>query len=143
MQVDFYHLTRTPVEAVLPRLIEKILAGGNKALLVARDGDLLNRLDEHLWRHEPASFLPHGLAGKGDEAVQPVLLSQRAEPLNDAGFLLIADGEWPEEDVSRFERIFYLFDQNGIDVARQRWRQITSARRYWKQDDNGRWVEGP
>src|SRR3546814_6218378 len=63
LRVDFYHLTRTPVESVLPRLLEKVVSGGERALVVAGDAGLLARLDEQLWRYEPASFLPHGIAG--------------------------------------------------------------------------------
>src|SRR3546814_15042584 len=88
LRVDFYHLTRTPVESVLPRLLEKVVSGGERALVVAGDAGLLARLDEQLWRYEPASFLPHGIAGGGDEAAQPILLGTRAEALNGARHLL-------------------------------------------------------
>src|SRR3546814_7585207 len=30
LRVDFYHLTRTPVESVLPRLLEKVVSGGEQ-----------------------------------------------------------------------------------------------------------------
>lgn len=141
-QVDFYHLTRAPIEAVLPKLLEKILAGGGRALVVAEDARLLGQLDEQLWRHDPASFLPHARSGGGDEAEQPVLLSERAEPANGARFLLVADGRWPE-GAEGFERIFFLFDEATLVNARAEWRRLDIPKRYWKQDERGRWVEGP
>src|SRR3546814_16925740 len=70
LRVDFYHLTRTPVESVLPRLLEKVGSGGARALVVAGDAGLLARLDEQLCSYEPASFLPPGLAGGGDRPEQ-------------------------------------------------------------------------
>lgn len=142
MRVDFYHLTRTPVEAVLPRLLEKVVSGGERALVVAGDAGLLARLDEQLWRYEPASFLPHGIAGGGDEAAQPILLGTRAEALNGARHLLVADGAWPE-GAETFERVFFLFDETSIAGARAEWRRLDQPKRYWKQDERSRWVEGP
>lgn len=141
-QVDFYHLTRTPIETVLPKLLEKILAGGGRALVVAGNIELLGRLDDQLWRYDAASFLPHGRAGEGDEAEQPVLLAERADPLNAARFLLVADGQWPE-NAETFERVFFLFDESTIANARAQWRGLTLPKRYWKQDERGRWVKGP
>lgn len=141
-QVDFYHLTRAPVEVVLPKLLEKILEGGGRALVVAQDQGMLARLDNQLWRGERAGFLPHGLAGDGHEDEQPVLLSSEARALNDARFLLIVDGHWVESSDS-FERIFYLFDESVIDEARAKWRALSQSKRYWKQDEEGRWRQGP
>jgi DNA polymerase-3 subunit chi len=34
MQVDFYHLTRQPLDRVLPQIAEKVLAAGNRLLIV-------------------------------------------------------------------------------------------------------------
>lgn len=141
-QVDFYHLTRAPLEAVLPKLLEKILAGGGRALVVAQDAGLLARLDEQLWRYDPASFLPHAVAGGDSDADQPVLLSERPDAVNGARFLLVADGQWPS-DAEGFDRTFFLFDESGIANARNEWRRAGPERHYWKQDENGRWIEGP
>lgn len=142
MQVDFYHLTRAPLEAVLPKLLAKALETGARAVVVARDEALLRRLDDHLWRHDPASFLPHGMAGDGDEDMQPVLLSATAAPLNGATMAFIADGIWPAFEGS-FERVFFLFDETTIGNGREQWRRLPQPKRYWKQSEGGRWVEGP
>jgi DNA polymerase-3 subunit chi len=142
LRVDFYQLTRSPVEAVIPKLVEKMLADGERALIVAQDAALLARLDEHLWISDPASFIPHGIAGGGDEAEQPVLLSQTAAPQNGARFLLSADGRYPE-GAEAFERVFLLFDDTSIGEARNEWRRLGPPKHYWKQDERGRWVEGP
>lgn len=141
-RVDFYHLTRAPAETVLPRLLERIVADGGRALLVSTDEALLNRLDDHLWRYDATAFLPHGLAGSDGDADQPVLLSARADAANGARFLLIADGQWPE-GADGFERVFFLFDEGAIGAARAQWRMIEGEKHYWKQDESGRWAEGP
>ncbi len=141
-QVDFYHLTRTPVETVLPKLLEKILAGGGRALVVAEDAALLARLDDQLWRYDPSSFLPHARFGTGDEADQPVLLSERAAAENGAQFLLVADGRWPD-GADAFERVSSCSMKRTLLAPGPNGGVLSLAKRYWKQDGDGRWVEGP
>ena len=59
---------------------------------------------------------------------------------------MVADGEWREEALA-FERSFLLFDDGRIDDARTIWRALAAREdvdnRFWKQDDRGRWSEGP
>ena len=143
MRVDFYHLTSRPPEAVLPRLLERVLDDGARALVLAGDEGFLGHLDRALWTYAPDSFLPHGLAGGEADADQPILLSRRLDPVNGATRLLIADGQWPDPAPSGFQRVFFLFDASRIDGARAAWRGIAGDRHYWKQDERGRWTEGP
>ncbi|HEU0135427.1 MAG TPA: DNA polymerase III subunit chi [Allosphingosinicella sp.] len=142
MIVDFYHLTVSPLERVLPSIAEKVLSGGGRLLVVA-DQDLLARLDEHLWSYARDSFLPHG---RERPAAQPVLLSTEAEPANGASNIALADGRWRDEALG-FERTFYFFDNGGRDSARDAWRALKGRpgveSRYWKQDERGKWVQGP
>jgi DNA polymerase-3 subunit chi len=143
MRVDFYHLTSRPPEAVLPRLLERVLQDGARALVVANDDAFLRHLDRSLWTYTADSFLPHGRAGSDGDADQPILLSETIAPANGATRLVIADGQWPDPAPVGFERIFYLFDPGRIDAARAAWRGLDGDRHYWKQDERGRWTEGP
>ena len=141
MIVDFYHLTASPLERVLPSIAEKVLAGGGRLLVVAEEG-LLAALDEQLWTYQPDSFLPHGRAGEN----QPVLLSaEPAAAANGARNIALADGVWREEALG-YERAFYFFGADSLDAARGAWRALRGRdgveSRYWKQED-GRWVQGP
>ena len=141
MIVDFYHLTTSPLERVLPAICEKVLAGGERLLVVAEDG-LLARLDEQLWTFSRDSFLPHGRQRPDG---QPVLLSSNVEPLNGARNVALADGRWRDEALG-FDRAFYFFDAAALDGARAAWRALKEKpeveARYWKQED-GRWRQGP
>ena len=141
MLVDFYHLTGTPLEKVLPRICERVVEGGGKLLVVA-EAALLEQLDRMLWTYSADSFLPHGREG----AAQPILLAEAPEPANGAANLALADGRWREEALG-FERTFYFFDSAHLDEARGVWRTLKDKpeveRRYWKQQESGRWVQGP
>ena len=145
MRVDFYQLSRDSAEAAIALLAGKTLQSGKRMLVVAK-GERLESLSRALWEGSPESFLANGIAGTGHEGRQPILLSEQVEPVNRAQFLLIADGVWrdPGQD---FERALYLFDDATIDQARGAWRELGNQadvqRRFWKQDESGRWVEGP
>jgi DNA polymerase-3 subunit chi len=142
VQVDFYHLARSPLERVLPSICEKVIAGGERLLIVAEPG-LLARIDEQLWTFAPESFLPHG-RDRAEE--QPILLASEPQPLNGATNIAIADGTWRDEALG-FARAFYFFDDEGRAGAREAWRALKGKEgvepRYWKQDGSGKWVQGP
>ncbi|RDE06360.1 DNA polymerase III subunit chi [Sphingomonas aracearum] len=141
MQVDFYHLTQAPLDRVLPRICERVLAGGGRLLIVSESDDQRARLDKLLWTYEAESFLPHGQAGEG-EADQPVLLVADVRAANHARNVALADGIWREEALA-FDRAFHFFDEDRIGEARAAWKGLADregvTRNYWKQDENGRW----
>jgi DNA polymerase-3 subunit chi len=142
MIVDFYHLAVSPLERVLPAVAEKVVAGGGRLLVVA-EPDLLARLDDHLWSYARDSFLPHG---RDRASNQPVLLSAEPVAANGASNIALADGRWRDEALG-FERAFYFFDNGSRDGAREAWRALKGRpeveARYWKQDERGKWVQGP
>ncbi len=141
MQVDFYHLSASPIERVLPQIAERVLAGGGRLLIVAEDEGLLAMLDAALWTYQPEAFLPHG---REDAAHQPILLGPTATPANGAANVALADGRWRDEALG-FERAFHLFDGSSIAAARIAWKALGDrdgvARNYWKQGEDGKWTK--
>jgi DNA polymerase III subunit chi len=131
---------------VLPAIAERVLGGGARLLVVSDDSDQLDRIDTALWTHKADSFLPHAKAGGEGEALQPILLSGAFEAGNAARNVALADGQWRDEALT-FERAFYLFNPDTIDAARAAWRALAdreeTERHYWKQDEEGKWREGP
>lgn len=142
MRVDFYQLTRDPVEAVLPLIARNTLAQGQRLLVVA-EADQFDRLSEALWTRLPDSFLAHGRAGEPHADRQPILLSETIHPANAARYIALADGVWREEALT-FDRAFLLFSDTTIVAARAVWRDLgshdTLDRHLWKQD-GGKWLE--
>ncbi len=145
MQVDFYQLSRDPVEGVLPAIAGRVLGMGERLLVVSGEADRLDRISDGLWAGPPESFLAHGRAGKAREAVQPILLATDCKPANGARHVAIADGVWRDEALT-FERAFYFFDPDTIDGARASWRALSKAEgvepRFWRQEGR-KWVQGP
>ena len=140
MQVDFYHLTRQPLDQVVPRLAERVVASGQRLLIVSGDAGQRRTLDQRLWDYAAESFLPHAQAGVGDDAVQPVLIASTPDAANGARCILIADALWRDEALA-FERAFHLFDEANIAAARAAWKGLGAhagvERRYWKQGPRG------
>lgn len=145
MQVDFYQLGRDPVDRVLPAIAARILAAGERLLVVASESERLDALSRGLWDAGPDSFLAHGLAGAGREDIQPVLLARDCVAANGARHVALADGQWREEALE-FDRAFYFFDADTIEGARQSWRDLSKrdgvTPRFWRQEGR-KWVQGP
>jgi DNA polymerase III subunit chi len=147
-RVDFYRLTRDPVERVLPAIAGKILGGQARLLVVAASEAQRRAIDEALWAVPPVGFLPHGPADGPDAANDPILIAASLDdpPANGAANVALADGEW-NDDALAFDRAFLFFDNSRIDDARATWRKLGAMddveTHFWKQDDQGRWSEGP
>ena len=143
MQVDFYQLTRDPAEKVLPAIAQRILDNKGRLLIISDDAGQLDAISGALWTARTDSFLAHAKSGEGDDALQPILLSQDIDAPNGAKFVALADGNW-RAVAEDFERVFYLFPPEQTDNARSAWRTLGDGveRRYWKQD-GGKWVQGP
>lgn len=143
MRADFYQLGQVPIEQVISTLSAKLLAAGERLLIVGEDEAQLARLDRILWDQGPATFLPHAVAGASEDARQPVLLSTSPDAANRARNMLIADGKWRDAALA-FQRAFFLFDSNSLDEARAAWRSLAANDEvechYWANED-GRWTE--
>lgn len=146
MRVDFYQLTRDPAPVAVALLARKTLDAGERLLVVADTAEKLEAIGAALWEAAPERFLANGIAGGPHDARQPILLSATPDPANGARFTLLADGVWREPGEG-CARVLYVFDEESRQDARACWSQLGTRdgieRRYWRQDENGRWVEGP
>ena len=145
--ISFYHLTTTPLERALPKLLERAYSGGYRIVLTAESDVRVEQINQLLWTYDPASFLPHGSNNEPNPEMQPILLSTYAEPLNSQegveNLLVITDGRKIVQ--SSFTRILDIFDGNdpeSIAAARQRWGEYKNAGHeisYFSQNDQGGW----
>jgi len=144
-EVFFYHLTRRPLEAVLPELLERSRGRGWAVLVRGTDPARMDWLDQKLWLGPEDRFLPHGVAGGAHDALQPVLLTTGPENANNAACLMAVDGaELSAEEVQALDRACILFDGNddtALAHARTQWKALTEegcAAQYWSEE-SGRW----
>lgn len=145
MRVDFYQLSRDPVERVAALLAGKAVQAGLRVVIVCSDAGRRQAISDALWAQDGAAFLAHGMAGEEHEARQPILLSPACEAPNGATMAIIADGQWRPEAES-FDRALLLFDAAATDAARDLWRLLAPREdidnRIFKQGDGGGWREG-
>jgi DNA polymerase III subunit chi len=140
----FYHMTRAPLEATLPVLLERARGAGWRVAVRGTEAARIAWLDERLWLGDDG-FLPHGVAGGPFDADQPVLLTTAREVPNGAACLMAIDGaEVAPEEVAGMARVCILFDGNdpgAVARARVQWKALTGAgcaAAYWSEE-GGRW----
>jgi len=151
-EIRFYHLERSTLESALPRMIERVLERGQRALVLVGSKERLAALNAHLWTYRPDSFLPHGAAEDGHVQDQPVLLAvagadAAAANANGAEVVFLADGA-ALADLGGFAQCVELFDgadENAVTAARARWRDYKAQGHqltYWRQTEEGWKQEG-
>jgi DNA polymerase-3 subunit chi len=141
-EIGFYHLTMTPLERALPRLLERALAEGHRIVVLAGSPERVDHLDQALWTYDDASFLPHGSARMGQAERQPVWLTAADENPNGATMLVLVDGAAATR-LDAYRRVCDLFDggdEAAVEAARGRWRDARAAGHvltYWQQTAGG------
>jgi DNA polymerase III subunit chi len=145
-QIGFYHLLKMPLEQALPRLLDKALAAGLKAVVQAGSPERVERLNDALWTWDADSWLPHGSAKDGEADLQPVWLTDVSENPNGATVLVLCDGA-SSDAVASYDRVLDLFDGNddtAVQAARERWKTWKAAGHalvYYQQTERGGWEE--
>ncbi len=143
-EIQFYHLTTTPLERALPKLLEKAVGGGHKVLVLAESEARVEQLNQSLWTYNPGSFLPHGSAKDPSPELQPIYLTHTPENPNQAGILVVTDGS-PVEPSADCKKLLDMFDgtnEDSVAKARSRWKSYKNAGHalsYFKQSERGAW----
>lgn len=142
--IGFYHLVRSPLETALPKLLEKVLQSGARAVVMAGSEERVESLASLLWTYHPNSFLPHGTARDGKAEQQPIWLTERDENPNGATILVLTDGA-SSDAVAGYARCLEIFDggdAEAVNRARERWRGYKDAGHtvaYFQQTESGGW----
>jgi DNA polymerase III subunit chi len=141
----FYHLTRQPLERVLPVLLARARQAGWRVAVRGTEDGRMAWLDERLWLGAEEGFFPHGLAGGAHDAAQPVLLTTSRHAANTPECVMCVDGaDVSDDEVNALERVCILFDGNdpgAVQVARGQWKALSEAgcaAQYWSEA-SGRW----
>jgi DNA polymerase-3 subunit chi len=142
--IGFYHLVATPLEKALPKLLEKVLGSGARAVVMAGSIERVEALNAQLWTYTPNGFLPHGTTKDGKAERQPIWLTAEDENPNGATILVLTDGAASEQlaDYARCLNVFDGADEAAVAEARARWKLYKEAGHgltYWQQTESGGW----
>lgn len=139
-------MSTTSLEQALPRVLEKVLSLGQRAVVVAGSPERVEALAAALWTYDDRSFLPHGTAKDGNAPDQPIWLTTREENPNGAQMLVLVDGSsasgveaWPAVCI-----FFDTGDEAALASTRQHWRAWKAAGhavKYFKQGERGGWEQ--
>jgi DNA polymerase-3 subunit chi len=146
-EIRFYHLRTMTLERALPQILEKVLARGERVVVMAGSSERVEALNAALWTYNDRSFLPHGSSRDGFAEDQPIWLTTAEENPNGAAMLVLADGT-TTDDVGAWGSAIEIFDggdESAVSAARERWKAYKAAGHsltYWKQSDDGRWEKG-
>ena len=134
VEFGFYHLQRTALEPALGRLLERVLASGQRAVVRAGSPERVEALTRALWTFGRDSFLPHGSRADGHAEDQPVFLTDEADYPNAATVLVLVDGV-EVEPPAQFGRCLYLFDGNDHAGGRARPGALAQVARAGREPD--------
>ncbi|MFZ9484681.1 MAG: DNA polymerase III subunit chi [Alphaproteobacteria bacterium] len=145
-EIRFYQLTTTSLEQALPRVLEKVLARGQRAVVVAGSDERVEAIASALWTYDDRGFLPHGTAKDGFAADQPIWIATRAENPNGAQMLVLVDGVAPP-DLAPWPSLCLFFDDAdpaalaGTRDLWKRWKAEGHEVRYFRQGERGAWEQ--
>jgi DNA polymerase-3 subunit chi len=142
MKIDFWQLSRDPVDKVTALIAQRVLDQGERLLVVSAEAEQRATISRGLWQAGAETFLANGEANADGAERQPILLSDSIEALNGASHAIFADGTFRDAPV--FERSFLLFDDSTVKHARETWKALSGRdgleRAFFRQD-GGKWVK--
>jgi len=120
-RVDFDSNASNPLD-YLYRLIRKAYLSGHKIVLVCDDPARRASLDEVLWSHQAADFLPHGQIGAPEADMAPIIIASPSDETPHHDVMINLSRGTPQY-FSRFDRLIELIASEPDDVAagRERW----------------------
>lgn len=124
-QIDFY-TGATDRLLITCRLCTKAVQQGLRTLIHVPDEALADRLDKVLWTFSSNSFVPHCRIGDRLAGVTSVILNNRPELLETAGFnVLLNLAETIPSGFEHFQRIVEVVDEmeDNKRYARKRYRR--------------------
>lgn len=138
MQIVGYHHSISPVEKVLPKLLEKVLAAGQRAVVMAPSDEELKIIDTFLWTYSKSELLPHGTIEDGNASYQPIWLTCTTENPNGAQVLILVGNVRPS-NLNDVEKVLML-DPNWVYDSTL-WAQSQGELTLWEEQSQGGWVK--
>lgn len=125
--ISFYHLTTTPLEQALPKLLDKALSGNYRICLVVQSEERAEQLNNLLWTYDPDSFLPHGSTKDNNLERQPILISTNISKTNDSNLHHHVQAPTAKQSQQRYRQMD--LHQKNPPSAQLRWKHFVHGQR--------------
>ncbi len=125
-RADFYLIAKPRFRAEPLRLVCELARKAHDAglwtLVLARDAEQAEALDEMLWDMGDDAYIPHQVAGDEEDGLAPVLI---APPEIDAPLRPLVINLRDEAVAGSFERVLEVVpaDESARTLLRERWKQ--------------------
>ena len=144
-EIRFYQLDRQPLESVLPSMLTKALERQWRSVVQAGSAERSEALAALLWTGSDESFIPHGTRADGFAELQPIWLTDDDDNPNSATVRFYVDGAMPGDALAPQLTVIVFdgADGDAVSGARDAWKRFKAAGHqvtFWKQEDDGRWV---
>jgi DNA polymerase-3 subunit chi len=151
VDISFYRIKTGPIDGALRKILSQARSRGWRVAIQAGSDARIRGLDDYLWAFEPESFLPHGTRADASPETQPVYLTTADDNPNNAEVRIFLEGVRIAPrlagETAPSRRAILMFEEDNSDElenAREQWRELRDLGQtlvYWRQDENGRWVE--
>ena len=144
-EVNFYLLTTTETEKILPKLVEKAYEKGHRIHILVDCEERVEETSRYLWTYHPGSFLPHGTPKQGLSEHQPIWISADEDNINKSDILVqiydslhsqpsrykkcldIFNGHRENLEIDMQKRLVF-YQKNGLDI------------KCWEQNPQKGWI---
>jgi DNA polymerase-3 subunit chi len=129
-RADFYLIAKPRFRddplLLVCELAKRAFESGQPTLILARNADQADQIDEKLWEFDEAAFIPHQLAGDDDDAITPVLIASPELPAADRALVINLRDECAP---GLFERVLEVVpaDEAQRLGSRERWKTYKQA----------------
>jgi len=146
-EVSFYQVTVSPVERVLPKILERLYSElRHRCYILCEDEAQVELLNDSLWAIGGRNFLPHNTIKCEQPEMQPILLGSKLDNKNDSDVLIVLKDHL--EESTNYKKIFDIFlglrknDQELARIRYKKYRDLGCKIKFWKQDGEGKWTQG-
>jgi len=141
-EINFYKITRSSVEKLLPRLLEKIIQEGSMVNFLFKNQNRLEYIDDFLWTYSNESFIPHYVDDSNYINVHPILLSLSENINNNADVFVTIEGYLPE-NIEKYKKIIDIFDGKDDQIIKDALVRVENIKNKgykvdcWRQEISG------
>jgi DNA polymerase-3 subunit chi len=130
MIAEFVNLKQVGLsrDQTLARLVAWHQGQGRRVLVLAGDEMQVQELDELLWTYDPASFVPHALAGGPDQAREPVLIASQPQNPHAAQVQVLTGPQQPlAPGIEHLILLVPAEEGPELEAFRQRYKELSQT----------------
>lgn len=144
-EVNLYKIPEANFFKVLPKLLESIVARGNKIVLLATNDEQISSLDDLLWVYNQLSFLPHATYKDELREENPIYItSSEQDNIIKANFIAVISENYIPLNLNAYEKYLFFYNEQTLNITKERIKKINEMGgvcNFITQDQKGQWIK--